>query len=172
MEDGRVLCVCPVRHLLFQRHWAIINDPGPLKMTKERHWLATYTLSRGLYARWHGNYVCVFILGQWLIVRTRALTAPTTRRWILPLTSVVEDRCSQLALRFPSFSTILGDRCQSQPVFDLSFLVKALPWAQILTFTWWSKLLMNKRRLELEQAWSKCQVHLCLPLSTCTRNMD
>lgn len=61
----------------------------------------------------------------------------------------------------PPPSTILDDRCQGQPAFHLSFLVKALPWAQILTFTVWNKVLMNKQRFELEQAWSKCQVHLC-----------
>lgn len=63
----------------------------------------------------------------------------------------------------PRSSPIAGDRCQGQPAFHLSFLVKAVPWAQILTFTVWNKVLMNKQRFELEQAWSKCQVHLCLP---------
>ena len=130
---------------------------------QKRRWRATSKLSRSPYARWHGNYVCIFISGQWPVVILLTLTAPTTGQWTLPLTSVVEDRCGQLALHLPRSSAISGDRCQGQPAFHLSLLVKAVPWAPILTFTVWNKVLMNKQRFELEQAGSKCQVHLCFP---------
>ena len=147
----------------FPGMWCLNKGLGSSRTNRKRRWRATSKLSRSPYARWHGNYVCIFISGQWPVVTILTLTASTTRQWTLPLTSMVEGRCGQLAPHLPPSSSIAGDRCQGQPAFHLSFLVKAVPWARILTFTVWNKVLMNKQRFELEQAWSKCQVHLCLP---------
>lgn len=74
------------------------------------------------------------------------------------------------SLSSPS-STLLGDRCQDQPAFHLCFLVKALPWAQIVTFTVWNKVLMNKQRFELEQLGANVR-SISAPSSTCTGSLD
>lgn len=159
---GSLVCTLSLGHLPFQGH-ALMGDSALQGQTRKDIGVPQVSWAEILMqSDVEVMFVCIFIQDSgWLSQYSPwQRSGFSTFSPILHLTSMVEDTCGQCSPS-PGSCTVVGDRCQGQPAFHLSFLVKALPWAQILTFTVCDKVLTNKQRFELAQAWSKCQVHLC-----------